>query len=222
MMPPLRNAILLGLFWTLVICICIVTTIPGRGISLGGATPPGTMIFETSSALETSNGNETPAPPIQPPAPFLISQPGPGQTSTTWLYAPPVSSPCVVYDRLSLYAWGANGTRYAFLFAGEWTNGTISGDYLNLSFNATNRDNANARLIIGTRSWSWSYLIIRHKDIGYSPSELGNGNPYDLQDLIRERNRTATAVILAGALFAPPVVYFLVREWLNRRGATPL
>lgn len=183
----------------------------------GSATdPPGGEVLDPGTPLphaDTPNSTN----PRDPIPPVLLSWiPG---NSVLSFFARPGTFPAVVYDRWEFILFGDEGTSYAVRINGKWIiNGTLPGGWENVTWDARGINSALVEVRIGNRSYTWSRLIVKHQDIGWTPPELGGSGGFTAQDLQKARSKAVISILITGGALSAPIVYLGVTEYIRRRG----
>lgn len=176
------------------------------------ALPGGVMAEAVDPPLSTSTPlNNTPhlAPVILSRGPDLILA----------FYARPGHSVTVVYDQWDVVIYGDPGDKYTVIINNITVDkGNLTRSYQNVTYNAGSIDRAWVRVHVGNRSYYWPLLIVKHREIGYTPAELAPpGGIYGLSD-IRIAQLKGAAGVLIMSLALIPAVWWSVKEWRLRQG----
>lgn len=166
---------------------------------------------------KTGDGGPSRASMDPPKAPFILSN-LPGAKPHFW--ADPDHSFTVVYDRWQIFLFGKPNDNFTVRINGvEAFNGTLTGSWMNLSFNAQDLASATVKIAVGNSTWTISGLAISHSPYN-GGGEIGGGSStgkYFEQDLKNEqRNGAIGATILA--IIGWVAMWFVVQWEHNRRG----
>lgn len=201
------------LSFPILICILIILsmstvsmTVPG-GVAGVEAVDP----FLTSITPNSTGANATP-----PHFPMILSR---GPDAILSFYAVPSHTPQVLYDQWDIILFGTPGEPFLLKINNVTTStGNLSRYYVNVSYDASRIDRATVYAHVGNISYSWAILIVKHKQIGYTPSELSiSGNKYGISDLRLAQLKGAAGVLIMSLLMIP-AVWWAVKEWRHRQG----
>jgi hypothetical protein len=178
----------------------------------------GMLFVLSSSGAEVPRGGPL-SPEVPPPSPFILTENEANKVLRLW--APPDDSVSVVYDQWNIYIVGSPNETYTVeINKVERFNGTLTGEYINYTFDASRINNAHVVMKIGNRSYSWANMVINHQAVGFDDSFLhGEEEQYTSSDLNRARFKGAVAVVISSVITIP-IVWWGVRTWRNKQGVT--
>ena len=173
------------------------------------------ILFSSSGAV----GSGGPSSPEETPFKPLILSESPNK-SILKLWGDPGNDTIILYDSWEILVFGSiNDSCKIKINDFEAFNGSLEGNVLNLSFDASTISTASVRVDINGSVYLWKNIIINHQGIDYTGA--GGGSRSNLKftesDLNNARLKSAGGVVVA-TLVTIPIVWKGVRLWRNKQG----